>query len=273
MVSRSDRTSTITPSKRSVAKSYRFDADVFPAVLAVAELLHAGDRARFAEDALVEALYDVGVLNVPQAPLMPRAELLKTPDDAQKALADVEALMTAMANRLATQRRSPFLLRSATLAHAKRALEAFPKQKKFSWPAAPKRRDIEQEDPHQVKVALHPRLEMAVEQWMAELAEESARAGRAFALQRAVRMKLANLGVNHVDYFKNPKLDFRQPRFVRFPHPEASFETRAMEERFLAVLQALDTIAAAAPEIESSTTFRATAERLGQVAEAAARQE
>jgi hypothetical protein len=273
MTSRSERSSTITPSKRTGPKNYRFEADVFPAVLAVAELLHAGDRGRFAEDALVEALYDVGVLKVAQAPLMPRVEQLKTSNDVAKAVADVESLITAMAGRMASQRRAPFLLRNATFNHAVRALFAFPAQTKFTWPAAPRRREVDKDDQLHVKITLHPRLDMAVEQWMSELAEESARAGRAFALQRAVRMKLTNLGVNHVDYFKNPKLQFRQPHFTRLLHSEATFETRAMEERFLAVIQALEIISLAAPNVVVPASFKSSAERLAQVAEAAAREE
>ncbi|MDP2345745.1 MAG: hypothetical protein Q8O67_32680 [Deltaproteobacteria bacterium] len=271
MVSRSERSST--PSKRLAPRNYRFEADVFPAVLAVAELLHAGDRVRFAEDALVEAVYDLGLLNVAKAPLMPRATTLTSPLEVSNAIADVEALMNAMGGRLAARLGATFLLRAATFHHAVRVLETFPKQKKFAWPAAPLRREVEREDPRGVKAALHPRLEMAVDQWVNDLAKETARPGRTFALQRAVRMKLTNLGVDPLEHFQKPKLVFRQPQFVRMPHPQASFETRAMEERFLAIIQALETIAAAAPEVVVPPSFKSTADRLIQVAEAVGREE
>ena len=269
MVSRSERSST--PGRRSAPKSYHFDADVFPAVIAVTDLLHSGDLRRFAEDAMVEAIYDLELLNVPRAPLMPRAEALTTPAAVAGALLDVESLMTAMAGRLASQRRVAFSLRDVTFHHAIRALETFPRQKKYAWPA--RERHEASDASQQVRFPLHPRLEMAMEQWIARLATESARAGNALALQRAVRMKLQNLGVNPVDHFKDHELRFQKPQFVRLPHPEASYETRAMEERFLAVIQALEILAGAAPDLVVPASFKMTSERLIQVTEASARQE
>lgn len=270
MVARSDKSTTITPSTKSVPRVVHFEADTFPAVLAVSDLLFAGNRIAFAESALIDALYDIGVLNAPRAPLLPHAETLKTAAEQDAAFADVITLMTAMANRLATQTRSPFFLREATLAYAKRAF-AYPAAKPFAWPVPPARREIDAVKPLQLKVSLHPRLEMALDQWQSELKEESARGGRAHALQRAVRMKLSNLGVNPVDFFKDPKLTFRRPRFVRYPHADATFENRALEERFLAILQALETLHGAGARVPGG--FGAAANRLLQLAEAAGRVE
>lgn len=237
--------SSVSPIKRALTKSYRVDPDLRPAVLAMADLLHASVASRVVEDAVVESLLELGYLpSGTKRGLMPTVADTTTPAKAAGAQDSLCDLFDALSGRLQSSSASAsFFARAVTLSSLENAVETFPQQPPFFWPAR-KGVDAAELDLPQ-KMWMHPRTELALRAWVDELMKRSTKASASSAIQQAIRLKIENLGMDPTEFIADPKKVWKRPVWKKLPHPDATFETRSLEERLLALLQALENLAAA----------------------------
>ncbi|MDP2341506.1 MAG: hypothetical protein Q8O67_11130 [Deltaproteobacteria bacterium] len=251
--------------------SYRLDPTLGPAVLAAVELLHAGVLSRFASDAVVEALIARGHMSGTILP-MPRSDSIKTPSAASAAIDDVLRLCSSMDDAMVQQPGVSWALRAATLEQFDLVTKTFPHQPPFAWPAA---RAHNRELPGaRSPLRLHaPESYLdALPRWIAAQRKVSTKSGIGQCVLQAMNAKFDHLGLDPIPFLREPSLVVRKLELKTLPSLEGTGIGRSMEERFLAVIQALEEIAAARIDVDLSA-FRAITDRLLAVATTVSREE
>lgn len=203
--------SSISPLKRPLAQTYRVDPDLRPAIVATADLLHASVASRVAEDAVVEALLDLGYLpSGTQRGLMPTVEAITTKEKAEAAQAALCDLFDALSGRIqGSTAPNQFYGRAVSLAALENAIEQYPRQPPFFWPARKGHDQANLETPQ--KLFIHPRTRVALDAWTTELAKRSTKASVAGSIHHALSLKLENLGIDPSDFLVDSKKVLKRP--------------------------------------------------------------
>lgn len=229
------RERSLTPGRKALARTYRLPDDLFVAASALADLFHVGMLTRVGEDAVAEQLIELGYLPATKkAAAMPTSATATTDAAVRAALDDIRELLEAMHGRLRSTSTSRFGLRQST---RKQLLAAFAR-----WPHVPAfkapRPEHHAHEQHPIKLFIHPRTQVALDEWVVALHTQMPGASLSKAVHIALRAKCERVGLDPLEQWRT-KAVFTTPAFTRLPHPDATYDTRSLEERAIAITMAM----------------------------------
>jgi hypothetical protein len=91
---------------------------------------------------------------------------------------------------------------------------------------------------HPIKLFIHPRTQVALDEWVAALHTQIPGASLSKAVHIALRAKCEHVGLDPIEQWRT-KAVFPTPAFTRLPHPDATYDTRSLEERAIAITMAM----------------------------------
>jgi hypothetical protein len=235
---------SITPGRKALAKTYRLPEDLYLAAASLSDLFHAGTLTRVAEDAVSEQLIELGYLTATKkAAVFPQRDAITTDAAVLSSLEDIRELLEAMHGRLRSTSTSRFVLRQSTLKALKAALSRWPNVPEWK-PQRPRKGEHEH---HPIKLHIHPRTQIALDEWVETLKTQYPDASLSKAIHIAIRAKCERVGLDPLQLWRE-RGAFTTPVFTRFPHPDATWDTRSLEERAVAITMALEVLGAAVVE-------------------------